>query len=86
MRPSRLFRSAIVLKPSTLLHLRLILTQRRYRLRFSSKGRLKPGPKGPSKELMDAIVATFAAWLAPRSNDRDAEAQNATREGSPGDG
>ena len=57
MRPSRLIRSAIVLKP-TLLHLHQILTKRKYRLLFSSKGRPKPGPKGPSKELIDAIVAT----------------------------
>jgi putative transposase len=58
MRPSRLIRSAIVLKPSTLLRLHQILTQRKYRLLFSPKGRLKPGPKGPSQELIDAIVAT----------------------------
>jgi len=58
MRPSRLIRSAIVLKPSTLLHLHQILTQRKYRLLFSPQGRCKPGPKGPSQELLDAMVAT----------------------------
>ena len=57
MRPSRLIRSAIVLKPSTLLRLHQILTKRKYRLLFSPRGRRKPGPKGPSKELIDAIVA-----------------------------
>ena len=41
LRPSRLIRSAIVLKPSTLLHLHQILTQRKYRLLFSPKGRGK---------------------------------------------
>ena len=69
MRPSRLFRSAIVLKPSTLLHLHQILTQRKYRLLFSPKCRLKPGPRGPSKELIDAIVATQQrnpSWGCPR--------------------
>ena len=48
MRPSRLIRSAIVLKPSTLLHFHQILTKRKYHLLFSSKCRRKPGPKGPS--------------------------------------
>jgi putative transposase len=68
-RPSRLIRSAIVLKPSTLLHLHQILTQRKSRLLFSLKGRPKPGPKGPSKELIDAIVATKRRnpfWGCPR--------------------
>lgn len=66
---SRLIRSAIVLKPSTLLHLHQILTQRKYHLLFSAKGRLKPGPKGPSQELIDAIVATKQHnpfWGCPR--------------------
>jgi len=69
MRPSRLIRSAIVLKPSTLLHLHQILTQRKYRLLFSPKGSCKPGPKGPPKELIDAIVATKQRnpfWGCPR--------------------
>jgi putative transposase len=69
VRPSRLIRSAIVLKPSALLHLHQILTQRKYRLLFSPKGRCKPGPKGPSKELIDAIVATKQRnpfWGCPR--------------------
>jgi hypothetical protein len=58
IQPSRLIRSAIILKPSTLLRLHQILTRRKYRLLFSPQGRRKPGPKGPSKELIDAIVAT----------------------------
>jgi putative transposase len=69
MRPSRLIPSAIVLKPSTLLHLHQILTSRKYRLLFSPKGRRKPGPKGPSQELVDAIVATKQrnpSWGCPR--------------------
>ena len=69
LRPSRLIRSAIVLKPSTLLHLHHVLIQRKYRLLFSPKGRRKPGPKGPSPELMAAIVATKQrnpSWGCPR--------------------
>src|SRR5215471_14008852 len=69
MPPSRLIRLALVLKPSTLLHLHQILTQRKYRLLFSPKCKRKPGPKGPSQELIDVIVATKQrnpSWGCPR--------------------
>src|SRR5213596_1633267 len=56
MRPARVLRAAIVLKPSTLLHFHHVLTKRKYRLLFSSMRRHRPGPKGPSKELVDAVV------------------------------
>src|SRR2546428_5277312 len=49
IRPARLIRSAIALKPSTLLNLHRTLRNRKYRLLFSSKRRCKPGPKGPSR-------------------------------------
>src|SRR5713101_8403848 len=67
--PSRLIRSALVLKPSTLLRLHQIMTKRKYRLLFSPKGRRKPGPKGRCKELIDAILATKQrnpSWGCPR--------------------
>src|SRR5918994_4492478 len=57
MRPARVLRSAIVLKPSTLLHLHSLLRKRKYRLLFSSGRRHRPGPKGPKKALIDAVVA-----------------------------
>jgi putative transposase len=56
IRPARLIRSAIVLKPSTLLSLYQALRNRKYRLLFSSNRRRKPGPKGPNKELIEAVV------------------------------
>src|SRR6266436_9096255 len=56
MRPGRLIRSAIVLKPSTLLSLHRALTQRKYRRLFSSKVSTKPGPKGPTREVVAAVV------------------------------
>jgi putative transposase len=56
MRPSRLIRSAIVLKPSTLLRLRRALTKRKYRLLFAPTGRSKPGPKGPARDVIAAVV------------------------------
>ena len=55
MRPARVLRSAIVLKPSTLLHLQSVLCKRKYRMWFSPGRRRRPGPKGPNKELIDAV-------------------------------
>jgi hypothetical protein len=69
MRPVRLVRSAIVLKPATLLNIHRTLKNRKYHMLFSSKGRSKPGPKGPAKELIDAIVSTKEhnpSWGCPR--------------------
>ena len=69
MSPARILRCAIVLKPSTLLHLHNRLRKRKYRLPFSSKCGRRPGPKGPNKELIDAVVATKrcnASWGCPR--------------------
>jgi putative transposase len=57
MRPARLLRSAIVLKPSTIMAFHRALVQRKYRLLFTPKRHGTPGPKGPSSELIAAIVA-----------------------------
>jgi len=56
MRPTRLLRSAIVLKPSTILSFHRTLVKRKYRLLFTPKTRGKPGPSGPSPELVSAIL------------------------------
>jgi transposase InsO family protein len=56
MRPARSLRSAIVLKPSTILSFHRALVKRKYRLLFTPKNRGKPGPIGPSPELISAIV------------------------------
>src|SRR6516165_5727925 len=56
MRPARVLRSAGALKPSTLLHFHKMLTMQKYRLLFSPKRVRRPGPKGPTKELIDAVV------------------------------
>ena len=69
VRPTRLLRSAIVLKPSTLLALHKAMSKRRYRMLFSPKRRRKPGPKGPSVELIHAVVAIKQRnpnWGCPR--------------------
>src|SRR5437762_12681677 len=49
MRPRRLVRVAIVLKPSTLLRFHRALTTRKYRRLFSSTAPRTPGPKGPRR-------------------------------------
>ncbi len=57
IRPTRLLRSAIVLRPATILHFHRSLVKRKYRELFAPKRkRSKPGPKGPSAELIAAIV------------------------------
>jgi len=69
MNPARVLRSAIVLKPSTLLHLHHVLAKRKYRMLFSRKRTRQPGPKGPNKELIDAVVELKRRnlnWGCPR--------------------
>ena len=56
IRRARIFRSAIVLKPSTLLHFHQMLVNRKYRLLFTPKRGARRGPKGPTKELIAAVV------------------------------
>jgi putative transposase len=70
MRPARVFRSAITLKPSTLLHLHSVLRKRNYRMLFSPVRGQQPGPKGPNKALIDAVVVAMKrrnpTWGCPR--------------------
>jgi transposase InsO family protein len=69
MRPARVVRSAIVLKPSTLLHLHSVLRKRKYRMLFTPRHCRRPGPKGPNKDLIEAVVATKRrnpGWGCPR--------------------
>ena len=69
MRPGRLVRSAIVFKPTTLLNFHRALIQRKYRRLFSSNQRMKPGPKGPSQDVIAAVVdmkQRNPSWGCPR--------------------
>ena len=69
MPPTRLLRSAIVLKPSTLLAFHKAMSKRKYRTLFSPNRLRKPGPKGPSAELIHAIVEMKQRnpnWGCPR--------------------
>src|SRR3974377_1063158 len=69
VRPTRLLRPAIVLKPSTLLAIHKAMSKQKYRMLFSSKRRRKPGPKGPRAELVHAVVEMKQrnpTWGCPR--------------------
>jgi putative transposase len=54
--PGRIERLAIALRPSTLFKSHIAFVKKKYRDLFSSKTKREPGPKGPSKELIQAIV------------------------------
>ena len=56
MNPSRIRKVAATLKPTTLLAFHRALKERKYRRLFSPQRRGKPGPRGPSKELIQVIV------------------------------
>src|SRR5499425_2763593 len=69
VRPTRLLSSSIVLKPSTLLAIHKAMSKQKYRTLFSSKRRRKPGPKGPSEQLVHAVVEMKQRnpnWGCPR--------------------
>jgi len=60
VRPRRVAKLAAILKPATLLRFDKALVNRKYRRLFSSTGaRRKPGPKGPTEEIVAAILDLF---------------------------
>jgi putative transposase len=58
--PRRISKLGALIKPATLFKFHKAMVERKYRLLFSSSSshRRKPGPKGPSPELVAAIVET----------------------------
>jgi len=54
--PKRLSKMAVILKPSTLLGFHRALVKRKYFLLYSPRKCRRPGPKGPSKELIGAVI------------------------------
>jgi len=56
MSSKRITRAAIFIRPSTLLSFHNALKKRKYRLLYSPGGDRKPGPKGPSRDIINAIV------------------------------
>src|SRR5262245_60715280 len=66
----RIVRSAITLKPSTLLDLHAVLRKRQYSLLFSPRCGRRPGPEGPTMKLIAAVVGMKqrnpTTWGCPR--------------------
>ena len=56
MHPGRIRKVAVVLKPATFTKFRRTLLTRNYHRLFSSRTNAKPGPKGPSDDLVRVIV------------------------------
>ena len=56
LNPRRIQGAAVIIRPSTLSKFHDLLKTRKYRLLYSSSRKGKPGPKGPSPELIQAIV------------------------------
>ena len=56
LNPRRIQRAAVIIRPSTLLKFLDTLKKRKYRLLYSSGRQGKPGPTGPSRGLIQAIV------------------------------
>jgi hypothetical protein len=54
--PHHIFRAVVIINPSILLRLHEALKKRKYRLLFSARKKGKPGPKGPSQELIQSII------------------------------
>ncbi len=54
--PKRLSKMAVILRASTLLGFHHALVKRKYHLLYSSRKLRRPGPKGPSEELIDAVI------------------------------
>ena len=52
--PRRLMHTAILVKPSTLLRCHRALTELKLRWLYSSSRKRKPGPKGPTAELIQS--------------------------------
>ena len=67
VRPTRLLRSAIVLKPSTLLALHKAMSKRKYRMLFSTNRRRKSGPKGPTSSPVGLVPRNASALPDARS-------------------
>jgi len=56
LKRSRIPRAAIAVRPSTLFRIHAAFVRKKYRDLFSSKPRRKPGPKGPSPQVIQAIL------------------------------
>src|SRR6266853_6494233 len=72
LRPTRLLRSTIVLKPSTLLGLHQAMCKQKYRMLFSPNHNRNPGPKGPSAELVHGELRSVHVASTPQQTGQHA--------------
>lgn len=56
IKPNRLGRVAVVVSKATFIRFHDALKKHKYSRLFSGKSKAKPGPKGPTQEVIDAIV------------------------------
>jgi len=54
--PQRILKVAVAVRPATLLRFHQALVRRKYQWLFCSKTGRRPGPKGPSQELIAAVL------------------------------
>jgi hypothetical protein len=54
--PRRILKVAVAIRPATLLRFHRALVRRKYQWLFSAKTGRRPGPKGPSKELIASVL------------------------------
>lgn len=54
--PQRVLKVAVAVRPATLLRFHRALVRRKYQWLFSSRTRRRSGPKGPSQELIAAVL------------------------------
>ncbi|WNO08947.1 integrase core domain-containing protein [Teredinibacter sp. KSP-S5-2] len=52
----RITKNAVLLKPATILRFHTALKNKKYKSLYTAKTKAKPGPKGPSQEVIDAIL------------------------------
>jgi hypothetical protein len=55
MNPGRGLKSAIIIKPATILEFHRTLVKKKYHRLFGSSKKGNPGPKGPSQELIQVV-------------------------------
>lgn len=55
--PKRIFKIAVITKPFVLIKFHKAMIKRKYSVLFSNKSKRKPGPTGPSQELIQAMLA-----------------------------
>jgi putative transposase len=69
LNPRRISRFAVIIKPSTLQRFHKALVKCKYQWLYSSRKNGKPGPKGPSPELIQAMALHFVACLTKQSRE-----------------